>query len=745
MKNIFIILILCLFFIGCNKPEPKVIQSSKIELKIDGLGEINEITSSDKSIKNISATTLFEGCELKNDVVSKSLKDGGIEFVKHFTQSGNGLTLTEKFIPENDYINWEIEIEGDGKPWTTGIQTILRCSVPDSFLIWATWGSPWQLKPADSSKVNDNHWVDPFSPQPFRDMNLTYGEHCSLGAAYAIPMISLFSKTSQSGLSLLMSPADGLLDVRMTINTKGEIIQTQRNHRIEKGKKLKFTKKIFIHEGDWRAAMSFVVSQYPDYFIPKIPDVYKINGLGAYSTYEGDLDKAKYQKMGGIVNWKASFDFPFMGLFIPDVKNDDEKWKRVDCNSSGDIIPDLATYTSVSQLRKYFEKMHRYGFYSLAYFNVTEFGAGIEYPKPAEDKKFKFEVYKQANDFLYRHFPNAMIFGSFEQSAWLFRTGKQQINPIPMFHDKPYWSWVKAVAMDCGDSAYSAFLLDQAEKHIRKFPDIDGIAIDRVDWLGEYNWHADDGASWISGKPVRSVFNSWKGFMNKLGPIMHKAHKAIFCNAHIQKLDLMSQTDGIFNEGGFEWDKMNVSAYLTLFKPLIIWSAKIETVTENGKDWFLFKDYSGRVQKEDPDLFLQKQLYMGAFPMAPFPENDHSILPDPKVDKYYIDYGPLFTALYGRKWILKSDVIEVADHLALANIFDTPDQYVIPVVYAGDQKEIKVLIRVDELNKMDKIEPVAVFPGSSEKAVVSSKKDTDKLELTVPVKRGCALVMIKKK
>ena len=32
-------------------------------------------------------------------------------------------------------------------------------------------------------------------------------------------------------------------------------------------------------------------------------------------------------------------------------------------------------------------------------------------------------------------------------------------------------------------------------------PDSDGICIDRVDWLRLYNRQADDGVTWIDGKP----------------------------------------------------------------------------------------------------------------------------------------------------------------------------------------------------------------------------------------------------
>ncbi len=53
------------------------------------------------------------------------------------------------------------------------------------------------------------------------------------------------------------------------------------------------------------------------------------------------------------------------------------------------------------------------------------------------------------------------------------------------------------------------------------------ICIDLVDWLRQYNIRADDGVSWVDGKPARSLYLSWRDLMAKLGPMMHAADKVI--------------------------------------------------------------------------------------------------------------------------------------------------------------------------------------------------------------------------
>lgn len=52
------------------------------------------------------------------------------------------------------------------------------------------------------------------------------------------------------------------------------------------------------------------------------------------------------------------------------------------------------------------------------------------------------------------------------------------------------------------------------------------------------------------------------------------------------------------------------------------------------------------------DHFAQVHLYMGVFPMAPFPDADHSLPPSDAVDELYTKYGKMFQALRGKRWVL---------------------------------------------------------------------------------------------
>ena len=71
-----------------------------------------------------------------------------------------------------------------------------------------------------------------------------------------------------------------------------------------------------------------MTQNYPGFFDPNIPQAHEIAGTGAYSSLEKPFDVQKMRRMAFGVNWKASFDFPYMGMFIPPVKDENQQWTR---------------------------------------------------------------------------------------------------------------------------------------------------------------------------------------------------------------------------------------------------------------------------------------------------------------------------------------------------------------------------------------------------------------------------------
>jgi hypothetical protein len=129
--------------------------------------------------------------------------------------------------------------------------------------------------------------------------------------------------------------------------------------------------------------------------------------------------------------------------------------------------------------------------------------------------------------------------------------------------------------------------------------------------------------------------------------------------------------------------------------------------------------------------------------MCPFPGNDHSIKPDPEIDKWYLDYGPLMIAMKRRKWILEPHVISVKNNLAKANLFSIPKGLYIPVVYA--KKGVTNAIVTFKNVGGGKIKSCKVYsPGKKEPATIEFTVDNDNVTINVPIERGCGIVVVNK-
>ena len=233
--------------------------------------------------------------------------------------------------------------------------------------------------------------------------------------------------------------------------------------------------------------------------------------------------------------------------------------------------------------------------------------------------------------------------------------------------------------LDWGEPCWQNFLLDQARRLIEKIPDSAGICFDRLDFLRLYNFKKDDGVTWYDG-PARSMISAWNDLLEKLDPIEHGAGQAIFVNNLVSRIDTLRHVDGLFDEMGHWGGSLNGTALLAVSKPAIGWVLSkdilLDLARQRGKDsnqglaWAFGEDSPPGAG----DAALQKFLYMGVFPMAPFPQNDHSLLPNPHADSLFMDYGPLFEAIRGRKWVLLPHAISVKEDLAKANLFHGDDQ-----------------------------------------------------------------------
>ena len=272
------------------------------------------------SLAALTGRTRLGGCQPVGETAVKPVAGGGYTFTRTFSDAqGHRATVTDRFAPTKDSIRWEVEIAGGGPSWTTEIATQLNYPATTATRFWTAWSDPEHA---------GGPWRDPLVWQPLSNRAWTFGGPTTSGNYTAIPLATLVEPAKDAGLSVAFSPDDTILNDRLTTSAAGTIRFSRATHRLGGGTSLRFAIDLTAHEADWRGGLRWMVNRYPASFAPPNPLANQIAGCGAYSGDESPIDVAKFKRMAFRVNWKLSDDFPYMGMFIPPVKDADERWDR---------------------------------------------------------------------------------------------------------------------------------------------------------------------------------------------------------------------------------------------------------------------------------------------------------------------------------------------------------------------------------------------------------------------------------
>ena len=674
------------------------------------------LTDEGEIVGRFSGRSELDGCHSEGKAIVKPLASG-YAFTRTFADArGHRCTVTDRFTPTKTSIRWEMEVTSDAaQPWTTPLVLQLKCPATPKTRFWTPWvnGNLWddskiaarQSDPATTIADGDN-WGDPLVPMPLMDKTWDYGNG---KGTICIPVGSMLEPETDTGVSLVVAPDQPLLWLQLATRPDGTLLFRHKLLRLGGGRKATFTADIVAHEADWRGGLRWMTGRYAEYFNPPNPKADAMAGTASYAYHQGKFDPeqvARLKKMAYRTNWAATFDWPYYVMYLPPMPNDEACWETSGHNSTAGRDPARVRQMSYRKMNDECRHFKEQGFHMLSYFMCTEFGSAIGGPDRVKKDLPESESWRDANTLLYRGFRNGIYR---EENGGTLQ------------------SWSLSVVMDPGDPRFQAYILEQAGRIAAKLPDSDGICIDRMDWLTRVNYApgADDKVGWYaSGRPGRLLALSWIDLMSKLGPIMHGKDKVIFVNSCVNghRIDLFREVDGIYDEFGQTGYSLNGSSMLAIRKPAMMWTPNAGSVNP------------------DPDSYFQRHLHMGAYPTAPFPGNDHTLTPDPKVDGHYLAYGPLLDAMRGKKWVLEPHCVESAAHGVKVNLFHVPAGLVLPVTFGG--KAESVTVRVRNIRGLDKARCEALQPGVATALPVASTFQGGVLELHVPLKRGCAMVRI---
>lgn len=729
-----------------------VIRSHDLSVEISPQGQIVGVLLGNEKIRwNVQGQTKLTGCRVEGPVDSEKGDDGAVRFKKKLLcdsdQIRREVHLVEVFSSTRDSVRWEMELDGKGPAWSTRIET--RLSIPDvkTKKFWTSWGDARPDANVQPSWNADPSWQDPLIPTTFPDRLFWYGapyyqyDKPRIGTpppfrdVFCIPLATILDVKKDIGLSLALSPEDILPEMTLESSSNGDVTFSRMFRRISEKHPVRFVMDLVAHEGDWRGGIRWMTTHYPDFFDPLLANAQRLGGTAAYSSYEGPLDAAKFKRMAFTVNWKASFDFPYQGMFIPPVA-DQEEWPRGYQKSESPAI-DLGPTTSIPQLAGYSHRMREMGFDVFNYFNAAEFGKNIIYPPPPRKAQLDSDLWKDPNDYLNVYLKDALLYRPEKETKTL--GGPEQPDPY-------YRAAYNNVVLDWGEPCWQHFLLEQARKLTEKIPDSAGICFDRLDWLRLYNFRKDDGVSWYDG-PVRSLVWSWNDFLEKLGPLEHGAGQVIFVNNLVSRIDILRQVDGLFSELAHWGGNLNATALLGVSKPAFAWVFGEYTLKQlaqqrgDGKTGWVFGE---ETPIAEADTFLQKFLYLGVFPMAPFPQNDHALMPSPRADKLFLDYGPMFEAMRGKKWVLLPHVVNVEGQGVKANLFRVPEGYIVPITFGGSAPKVSATLRgIPEILAGKKIHCELIHPGETHWQNCEFKRSESTITQNIPLRRGCAMVRLR--
>ena len=564
-----------------------------------------------------------------------------------------------------------------------------------------SWWAPWDRA---SYHSGPDQWVDPLRPSDGHfgfwpgayNYGIVYGGGVTASDMVVAPVIAVLHNDSDSGFSLQMNPADaGLawgdswLEGINSTTTQG-FAWHRNNLRIDSSTVQTFNMHIATHEACWRPAMQFHVAQFPKHWstVASPDKVAEIDGLGSYGSFPipqlgetGNLSAPSIKNMHYKVNWDLSGRFyHFMGMYAPPT---DGSWlnRWNPFGGGGGRLTYNVSYTEGAWSQDaLYKQAQELGFATLSYCNVFEYGMNILGHAAGAAVLAQPDDYRNATLYAQNHLQDSIL-----QSNWNDQSRTTSPN---------HGAWDNGVLMDPGRDSYKNEMIEQTRRRIARIPHFQGLVVDRSDYARYYNLLHDDGVTMTPSTGANKSWSMKRSYLEVIRGIratMGREGVMLMNTLGYSSLSMMADYDGTFSEGR----AINAVGLLGAGGMVnIMWtSSNLECCRHEAA----------------ADIYFQQRLYMGVYPMAPLPAADHCIDYNSTIIPWFVNYGPLFESIQGKRYNLEPHAVAVVDGSdAKANAFvgANGSTFLYPLVLATGGAVTVELNGLRDASTFD-----ALFPG----------------------------------
>ncbi len=427
-----------------------------------------------------------------------------------------------------------------------------------------------------------------------------------------LPMITAYSLSRNYGLSIVAPFELPKPELQFVINKQNCVTSF---HHLRPGSNNDVNAAIYVvpHGGDWRPCLDFVLKRYPEYFYPANPS--KIRDGWYYLSYPDVNEESISAFSTRGVEWiEFTAFFPFYGLYIPRLPD----WGIIfdsDEIGIGQWEAGIGTKRiSLQRMKDFIQLWHKYGVQVFLYYQSAE--AWHQYA----------EKY-------------------FENDIAVNRKG------IPL----PAWQLTNLMNPDPGGD-WGRYIIDQAEKILQTFPEIDGIFYDRMDYC-KFDFAHADGLTMIDSQPAYMLAFGQERINEILFDLYHKKGKAIWGNVPTS-IEVCKDLDGIMAEKNLRY--LLKLQYLGIVRPII---------------YLPYDDLPDENEEK-----LKNALVCGATISVTYGGK--------QVQNTESKYRPIFEILKNRTWVLNASCLMIPAGLQ-GNIFRTPDGNYVVVIVSPNKLQVK--------------------------------------------------------